>query len=707
MTSSADVVIEKTPPAALVPGTNAVWTITVTNGGPADALDVVVTDALDPSLTFVSSAPAICAAAGQAVTCSVGTVAAGGGTVIELTTAVAPNVPAGAVLTNAAAVQASTPDPDPADNATGDVAAPGAAPSADLRILKVPPGEVVPGQETPWRLTVVNLGPSDAVGVTIQDTLGAGTTFAASDPATCTAAGQDVTCDVGVVAAGATASVDVTVLVNAALPAGSTISNSATVSATTDDPLPANNVTGLVAAPAAPNADLSVTKTAPSSMVAGANVTWAIQVVNAGPSQATGVVVTDTLDPNLAFVSSAPPICTAAGQDVTCALGDLAAAGQQTVELTTRLAPGAAPGTVITNASTVESATADLNPADNVTAPVSSPPVTAAADLFLTKAPPSSLLAGTESSWTIEVTNNGPSAAQDVVVSDTLDPALSFVSSTPPICTAAGPAVTCPIATLGAGVTTSVVVTTRTAADIPDGAAVSNSAAAMSSAPDPNPVDNLTPPIAVEVEARADVSVDVDIAPEQVRQGAQLTVDVAVASDGPSAAVPAGAVLTLGPHLSFVGDNGGFSTPAPAEAAGAGAQPTGEPCLASGPTLSCIAGVLLAGESAQAAITVRVSATAPIGTRITLTAELANGTPDENAANDTDQDSVVIVAAPAQAPPSAPPTTPPPTTTSPAVRPTAPRTGVEVSALLLAAAALLVLGAAAAVGSRLRRAQSA
>jgi uncharacterized repeat protein (TIGR01451 family) len=405
-------------------------------------------------------------------------------------------------------------------------------------------------------------------------------------------------------------------------------------------------------------------------------------------------------------VSSTPAVCTAAGQNVTCDLGDLPAAGVQTIEITAMVAPSVAPGTVITNAAAVESATNDPNPLDNAPAPTSGPPVTAAADLSVTKAPPSELVAGAESAWTITVTNDGPSEARDVVVSDTLDPALSFASSAPPICTATGQGVTCNVGTLGAGVSTSVVVSTVVAADRPAGTVITNSAGVASSTPDPDPVDNLAPPIAGEVEAQADAAIDVDIAPEQVRQGAELTIDVTVANDGPSAAVDAGALFALGEHLRLIRDNGGFSAPAPAQALGSGVRPAGEPCASSGATLRCAAANLLAGETARAAITVRVGTAVPIGTRITLRANLTVGTADGNTTNNSDQDSVVIVAALAQpTPTTSPPTTSPPTTSPPA-QPATPFTGLEVTGLLVAAVVLLGLGTAAMAGARRRRAQS-
>ena len=65
--------ITKTGPTSVVPGTDVVYTITVTTAGPSDAASVVVTDATPAGLTFVSNT-------GDCLTafpCALGTVPAG------------------------------------------------------------------------------------------------------------------------------------------------------------------------------------------------------------------------------------------------------------------------------------------------------------------------------------------------------------------------------------------------------------------------------------------------------------------------------------------------------------------------------------------------------------------------------------------------------------------------------------------------------
>src|SRR5262249_12989574 len=79
-------------------------------------------------------------------------------------------------------------------------------------------------------------------------------------------------------------------------------------------------------------ADLSITKTdSPDPVAVGTALTYRIQVSNAGPARATGVVVTDNLPNGVTFVSaqSTQGSCTVSSNKkrVTCAIGSLDAAG--------------------------------------------------------------------------------------------------------------------------------------------------------------------------------------------------------------------------------------------------------------------------------------------------------------------------------------------------------------------------------------------
>lgn len=112
----------------------------------------------------------------------------------------------------------------------------------------------------------------------------------------------------------------------------------------------------------------------------------------------------------------------------------------------------------------------------------------ASADLAVTASGPNTGLEGNNLTYTLTVTNNGPDAAPGVVLTDTLDPNLKFVSATTGQGTfsQSGGVVTFSVGTVAVGQT---VTATVTAQALEDGN-LTNSASASSSASDPNPGNN-------------------------------------------------------------------------------------------------------------------------------------------------------------------------------------------------------------------------
>ena len=110
--------------------------------------------------------------------------------------------------------------------------------SADVSLeLDDDPDPVIVGGTLDYTLTVHNAGPSAATDVVLTQTLPAEVTFSSASPGSCTHAARTVTCPLGTIASGDDAIVTVHVVADAA----ATLSTSASVSATTDDPTPAGN----------------------------------------------------------------------------------------------------------------------------------------------------------------------------------------------------------------------------------------------------------------------------------------------------------------------------------------------------------------------------------------------------------------------------------------------------------------------------------
>lgn len=239
----------------------------------------------------------------------------------------------------------------------------GISADTDLAVSKTDsPDPVDVGADITYSVTVTNNGPGVAADVTLTDPLPAGVTFvSASSPAgwNCTTpavgANGTITCTIPILVDGAVETFTFVVTPGAA--AAPSVSNTATVSATTTDADNSNDTSTAVTT-VNPVADVSITKSdAPDPATAGSSLTYTLVVSNAGPSTAQGVVATDTLPAGVAFVSANPTAgsCSQAAGTVTCNLGDVNNGASVTITIV--VTPSAA-GT-LNNSASVSSSTGD------------------------------------------------------------------------------------------------------------------------------------------------------------------------------------------------------------------------------------------------------------------------------------------------------------------------------------------------------------
>ena len=181
----ADVKVASVDP--VVAGTTLKYTITVTNAGPSDATNVVVTDALDPALlsptyTVEVNGGAPSAPAAWTGSVNLGTLSPGDTVDVVITATVDPATPDGTILANTATVASSTSDPNPGNN-TDSVDTTVKA-EADLAVTKTDGvTKVTAGLSTgTYIVTVTNAGPSAATGVKLTDTFPPGFTAGAVTP---------------------------------------------------------------------------------------------------------------------------------------------------------------------------------------------------------------------------------------------------------------------------------------------------------------------------------------------------------------------------------------------------------------------------------------------------------------------------------------------------------------------------------------------
>ncbi len=204
-------------------------------------------------------------------------------------------------------------------------------PAPDLVVTKTgSPDPVLVNNNLTYVVSVTNnklTATADATGVVLTDTLPSGVSFvsATSNSGPCSESGGVVTCNLGTILPGNTATVIIVVTAN--LPAG-LITNTAQVTLNEADANPGNNSVTTDTTIITP--DLVVTKTdSPDPVLVNNNLTYTVTVENIGSADATGVVLTDTLPSGVSFVSASPSqgTCSESTGVVTCDLGTIALGG--------------------------------------------------------------------------------------------------------------------------------------------------------------------------------------------------------------------------------------------------------------------------------------------------------------------------------------------------------------------------------------------
>lgn len=466
VTPVADLSITKTGPATANAGSALSYTVTVSNAGPDTAASVVMTDTLPAGVTAAAASGAgwACSLAANVFTCNLASLTVGPAAPITIT-ANAPS--AGGSITNSASVSSSTSDPNAADNsasATTTIAA-----VADIVMVKSGPVSATAGQNTTYTLTVSNNGPSNATGVTVTDTPGAGLTFVSASGACST-----LPCTIATLNVGTPATISAVYAVDPN--ATGSVSNTASATATgITDPAGANNSSTFTQTVAI-DSDVSITKSGPASAFPGQTVTYTITVTNAGPSAATGVVVSDPTPAQ----TTAGLVTGSSCSSLPCTIGSLAVGASTTISASFTVNAGAT-GT-IANSATVTSTSPDSNNANNAAAVTTT--ITPKADLTITKTGPAGLPPGGGLiTFNITVTNMGPSVANSIVVNDSPSANLTFQGNSGG-CVTAFP---CTIASLAAGSSVTIQSAFSVAANV---TSVTNTADVSSSTLDPNSANN-------------------------------------------------------------------------------------------------------------------------------------------------------------------------------------------------------------------------
>ena len=200
---------------------------------------------------------------------------------------------------------------------------------------------IAPQETLTYNVKIDNAGPSAAAGTTFTDTLPSFVTFVSGTVSlpgvTLQHAGGVLTANLGTMQPGDT--ITITILARVNSNATGTLVNTATVAAPKEVNL--SNNTDSVSNPVTPRIDLQITKTDSQDPVdPGSQFTYTLEIKNNGPSNATGVVVTDTLPiTGVAFVSASQTPDSIAGRDLEFEIGDLASGASKTITITVAVSP--------------------------------------------------------------------------------------------------------------------------------------------------------------------------------------------------------------------------------------------------------------------------------------------------------------------------------------------------------------------------------
>jgi uncharacterized repeat protein (TIGR01451 family) len=219
--------------------------------------------------------------------------------------------------------------------------------------------------------------------------------------------------------------VTLVVLVDSVLISGTTVFNSVIVTDTTG-----LTTTGTTTTPVNVIADVSVLKTdSHDPVAAGWILTYTLLVNNAGPSDAQDVAVTDTLPVEVTFLDATPPYnYSPPDHSIVWDLGTIAAGETRPLTVVVRVQSWVTD--TFTNTVVVATSTPESNYGNNTaTEPTDVGEVT---DVTIAKTDDVDPVApGDPLVYTLVYTNNGPSDAENVVVSDTLPVEVVFVDADP------------------------------------------------------------------------------------------------------------------------------------------------------------------------------------------------------------------------------------------------------------------------------------
>ncbi|MEZ4496766.1 MAG: DUF11 domain-containing protein [Thermomicrobiales bacterium] len=280
------------------------------------------------------------------------------------------------------------------------------------------------GDQIGFTIEVTNNGLGSAYDVVVLDTLPSGIAWNVSDQTHCSITNGELRCEWDEIAAGGKATVTITGPTDAE--DCGLVSNTATVDASnlpaaTEENSANRESTDTVQINCS---DLTIVKTGDQESVnAGDQLSFTITITNNGAGTAYDVVMTDVLPSQIGWDPVSDPACSVTNGTLTCEWDEIASGASETVTIVGHTDPEDCG--VVENTATVDASNLEpyVDLVDEVSEPLSSTDsiLVLCPDLEIEKvADQDSVNAGDKISFTITITNNGPGAAYDVVMTDAL-----------------------------------------------------------------------------------------------------------------------------------------------------------------------------------------------------------------------------------------------------------------------------------------------
>lgn len=526
----------------------------------------------------------------------------------------------GVVVNNTASVSAAEPDPVSTNNVAN--ASAQIRGSADVGVQLNGPASVQINSSFNVDLVASNAGPDDAANVSTSVTIATGFAVGAVSGGagwSCTAVGQTVTCLRAALPPGASNAASVTLTAPPTASAG--LTNTANISTTSFDGNSANNSANQLIAVIAGVASLALTKTdSVDPVLRGALVEYVLTVRNTGTLDQSGFTLVDTLPAALSYDSFVGNgwICTGAnvgGATVTCNNPSTLVPGNSSV---VRIRARANQLGLVTNQAQV------------VSTQLPSPPTTASetttivdtTNLTLSKtARTPSVVLGSNALFDIQVSNTSASAANGLVLIDTLPQGLAPVSASGQgwNCSISGQIIDCRRPQLGPQSSSTVLVESR-----PLNAGNLLNRVELSFQESSAPLVASDSVLVTVPQAVADIAVSKTASSGSISPGDAFEYRLQVANLGPDVATGVRVLDELPPTVELL------------STAGAGWTCTGNPQL-----VCQLSGPLSVGT--QSTVVLQVRATANASNSIVNRASVSANEPDSVPANNTDTVTTAVV----------------------------------------------------------------